>query len=350
MTTQTPTSEPDPATVPSAPVAAGDPVAVAEALADDLLFPAALDTDRADLVPAANLDALAAAGLYGLYAPTALGGFGATPDVGFAVIERIASGCLTTALVWLQHHGLVGNLLQASTHGLDPRLGDLATGTRRAGIVFAGVLPGPPTLTATPVGDGWVLDGQAPWVSGWGRVDVLQVAARGPDDTVVTAVLDDLAQPGLRAVRHRLAAVDASGTVRLGFTGVPVAAADVLHVVAHEPGPAVGRALRVNGSLALGVIRRCATLIGPGPLDDELAQVRQALDETRGEELAEARAAVAALAVRATAALVVHVGSRSIEVDQQAQRLVREAMFLLVFASRPSIRTALTERLLGPSA
>src|SRR5205807_1147801 len=47
----------------------GDPVAVAQQLADELLFPAAVETDRADVLPRELLDALADAGLYGLAAP-----------------------------------------------------------------------------------------------------------------------------------------------------------------------------------------------------------------------------------------------------------------------------------------
>jgi hypothetical protein len=38
-------------------------------------------------------------------------------------------------------------------------------------------------------------------------------------------------------------------------------------------------------------------------------------------------------------------GSRSVTVDQHAQRLAREALFLLVFGSRPGIKSALLRRL-----
>jgi len=110
--------------------------------------------------------------------------------------------------------------------------------------------------------------------------------------------------------------------------------------------------MRVNGSLALGLVRRCVRLLGPGPLDDELAACRERLDDalTAGAAaMAQARAAASELAVRATAALAVRDGSRSITVDQHAQRLAREAVFLLVFGSRPGIKSALLQRL-GASA
>jgi hypothetical protein len=38
-------------------------------------------------------------------------------------------------------------------------------------------------------------------------------------------------------------------------------------------------------------------------------------------------------------------GSRAVTVDQHAQRLAREALFLLVFGSRPGIKSALLRRL-----
>jgi hypothetical protein len=41
-------------------------------------------------------------------------------------------------------------------------------------------------------------------------------------------------------------------------------------------------------------------------------------------------------------------GSQSVTVDQHVQRLAREALFLLVFGSRPGIKTALLRRLGAP--
>ena len=66
-------------------------VDVAQRLADDLLFPRALETDRADSVPSELLDALADAGLYGLAGPAWAGG----ADADFAAVcdatEALAS-------------------------------------------------------------------------------------------------------------------------------------------------------------------------------------------------------------------------------------------------------------------
>ena len=68
----------------------------------------------------------------------------------------------------------------------------------------------------------------------------------------------------------------------------------------------------------------------------------------RPDHLPVARAAACELALRATAALVVGQGSTAILADQDAQRLAREALFLLVFGSRPAIRQSLGGLLTRP--
>jgi hypothetical protein len=106
--------------------------------------------------------------------------------------------------------------------------------------------------------------------------------------------------------------------------------------------------LRVDGSLALGVAGRCGRLLGPGPLDDELAACRERLDDALTADvaaMAQARAAASELTVRATAALAVQTGSTAVSVDAHPQRLAREALFLLVFGLRPAIKGALLRRL-----
>jgi alkylation response protein AidB-like acyl-CoA dehydrogenase len=69
------------------------------------------------------------------------------------------------------------------------------------------------------------------------------------------------------------------------------------------------------------------------------------LDAASSDEMPAARAAASELCWRAAAQLMVATGGRSVLTDQHAQRLAREAMFLLVFGSRPSIKAALLHRL-----
>lgn len=323
----------------------------ARRLADEVLFPDAMRVDRLDAVPAAQLDALAAAGWYGAAAPARAGGLGLDLPALGAVAEEFASGCLATALVWIQHCGVLRRLAAGSPGDW---VRQACQGKLRGGVALTGNIPGPPLLRAEPDGDGWRLDGTAPWVTGWGLVDVLLVVARGPSDSLVMLIMDAADAAGLTVSRYRLSAVDASVTVKLGFDGVVVPAN---RFVSQQPfDPAVNlrpEGLRLNGSLALGVALRCARLMGSAELDGEVAACRARLDDaiTAGTgAMVTARAAASELALRAAAALAVHDGSKSVMTDQHAQRLAREALLLLVFATRPPIKNALLDRFSRPSA
>ncbi len=323
-----------------------DPLDVARAIAEDVLFPAATATDAADLVPVANLDALAAAGFYGIAVPAAYGGFDLDLATQHRVVETLASGCLTTTFVWLQHRNPTRALVATGNEALrDTWLAPLASGERRAGIALVGNRPGPPILRAARARGGLVLEGDAPWVSGWGLVDALLVTAR-EDDTVVSALIDAVGSDDLRAERLRLVGANASGTVTLRFDRHAVPSD---RIVAEEPHATVlerdATGLRMNGSLALGLIERCCRLLGPSRLDDELIAARVALDRATTDGLPAARAGACELALRAATALAVARGSRSILAGDHAERLVREALFLQVFGSRPAIKASLLERL-----
>jgi alkylation response protein AidB-like acyl-CoA dehydrogenase len=315
----------------------------AREIADDIFFPAATETDAADLLPATHLDLLAREGFYGIAGTADAGGLELDPSATSAVVETLASGCLTTTFVWLQHRNPVRAIGGSDTPGLRDRwLAPLCRGERRAGIALAGNRPGPPILRATRITDGGVvLDGEAPWVSGWGLIDVVLVTAR-IDDTVVSVLIDAAAAATLQVARSHLVGANASGTVTLRFRDHLVTAE---RVVGEQPHTDVlardAEGLRLNGSLALGVAARCCRLMGPTAIDDQLIDARRALDDATTDGLPEARAAASDLAMRAAAALTVAHGSRSILIDQHPQRLAREALFLLVFGSRPPIRTEL---------
>jgi alkylation response protein AidB-like acyl-CoA dehydrogenase len=319
----------------------------AEDVADGILFPAAAQVDAADAVPVTHLDALAAAGLYGLGGPTWAGGQDASLATFCDVIEIMAGGCLSTTFVWLQHHGAVGALAASGNEGLRSGwLEPLCRGERRAGIALGGARPGPPLLRARPVEGGYVLDGSAPWVTGWNRVDAVYTLARLPDDRLVAALVPATTSEQLTAQRLSLVAVNPSWTVELVFAGYFVP--DTLVCSVFPQADFLARdadGLRPNGSLALGVAARCCRLIGPSPLDADLVRRRERLDQADAASMPAARAAASQFAFQAAAAAVGAAGSAGILEGQHPQRLAREALFLLVFGSRPAIKESLTELL-----
>jgi alkylation response protein AidB-like acyl-CoA dehydrogenase len=340
-------------------------------IADEVLFPAALDVDRADRIPGTHLDLLATEGFYGVAAPPEAGGLGVeNMAVAADLVQTLASGCLTTAFVWIQHHGCLIATVYSQQPGLTERwLAPLACGDVRAGIAHAGARSGPDQVRLRRAEGGLVLDGTAPWVSGWDMIDVIHVAAVDDEDIVHFLIIDAVASPSLSVTPIDLVAAQASRTVNVRFRNHEVSAdrltgsrpyADWLKAEAS------GSAL--DGFLALGVVDRCRRLRQvPDWLGADAAKCRSDLlsgdsaargSRTRTIVRAEGgsrgsartvpgRAAASELALRAAATLAVDVGSRSVLRTEHAQRLFREAGFLLVFGSRPAIRAALLARLTG---
>lgn len=326
----------------------------AREIADQVLFPAALDVDRSDRVPESHFDLLAAEGFYGV---------AAHEDIDFAemarIVETLASGCLATTFVWLQHHSPVITLVaSAPTPQSTAWLPALAAGERRAGIGMAGIRNPTNPLRVRVADAGYVLTGSVPWVTGWDMIDVLYLAARDDADMVHFLLVDAITSDTVVPVMQELVAAQASRTVNVTFADHYIDGDRLVYTqpyaewLAADSGGSV-----LNGFLALGVVDRCVRLLRAtaSRLDWASAQAdrlvldadaaRDALLTSDAAGTPAARAAASELAWRAAAMLTIGTGARAVLRDDHAQRLVREAAFLLVFGSRPAIRDALLDRL-----
>jgi alkylation response protein AidB-like acyl-CoA dehydrogenase len=186
-------------------------VHLAQRIADDVLFPAAMAVERSDRVPAAHLDLLAAEGFYGVAAPPEVGGVG---PAGFPivadVVAALAGGCLTTAFVWLQHQApLMAVAAVAGERDRAAWLRPLASGTVRAGLAMAR----PDLIHVRPVPGGFRLSGESLWVTGWGLVNVLLVGAVDDRGVLHVFMMDATGSESLIATGSNLLAVQASRTV-----------------------------------------------------------------------------------------------------------------------------------------
>jgi alkylation response protein AidB-like acyl-CoA dehydrogenase len=337
-------------------------VDTARRIADEVLFPIAGEVEARGEVPREHLDLLAAQGFYGLFVTVADDDL---PDA-YRAAEALASGCLSTALVWMQHHLAVRAVASSERPGIrESWLPRLSTGDIRAGAAVGGLRPGPPLLRSRAVDGGHLLDGTAPWVTGWGLVDLVHTAARDDNDVIVWSLIDARATGSLSVTSLDLLAVMASRTVELRFDRHFVPEDRVTGTLPYAQWPERDAAgLRGNGSLALGLADRCLGLINstrtdtaaalaPGlirGLVDELGGCRAALDEATPATLPAARAAASELAMRCATTLVTAVGARAVLAGSPANRLLREAAFLLVFGSRPAIKDELVRRLARPSS
>lgn len=332
-------------------------VDAARTIADSVLFPAALDVDRTGTIPDSHWQALADAGLYGIAAPAALGGPGLQlPDL-IAILENVAGGCLATAFTWVQHHGALASLSASTNTALrDELVPGLIAGRIRAGVAFAGAVPIPPRMNAQRIPDGWRLSGHAPFVSGWGIIDVLQVSAVDADTgDIIAGIVPAGGTPGITDVTAQpLFVADATRTVSLDVDGLVIADERIVSRVTRAEFMANQNfGSRLNGTLPIGVTLRCAQQLDAAGRTDAAAAITADADAVRGRldsglaestMLLQARAEGAALAVRAASAVVANAGGAALLRSSPAQLLARNATFTLVAASRPELKKSLVEQ------
>lgn len=322
----------------------------AQRLTDDVLLPDANDVDAKGTIPGAHFDRLAAAGFYGLTI---------ADDIDFGTIAEVAetlmSGCLATAFVWAQHHTVMRRILASSNVELRERYGpQLRAGSLRAGVTYAGAMSDT-MLIAHKTDAGYRLEGAAPFMTGWGMVDLIGVFARSAesDQELISVLIPATDTATLRARPLPLIAADASRTVSLTFDGVDVPSDMVDGIVTLERFASTAMfGIWLNGSLALGIARRCTAELSDlgidvGPLREEKAAIRRDLDSGLAgtTDVYAARARASQFALNTAAALVAATGSGALLRGATAERLLREATFTLVFGTRPPIRAALLERL-----
>lgn len=352
----------------------GDRYAAAAAeLGAALLAPTAAASD-VDGVPRGHLDALGRAGLLGLGAPHALGGADAPAGVRREVAELLAGACGTTWFCWVQHATPLAALLESDNDRLRATwLSPLAAGEAVAGIAFAHLRrPGPPPVVATRVDGGWRMDGVLDWVTSWSVADVVMIAAQGApphDDRIVFAFLEPADAPGITAGPPlALAAMGGTHTCPVRLDALLVADADVAllrdrddwrrddaHRTANASPASFGITRAAVAELAAAAERRGSAAAAElaATLTDECRAVRRAayrlMDEVAADEALDERLALRAhaleLAVRSTTALVTAGAGGAMRLTDPAQRLAREALFLLVQAQTAPVREATLRRL-----
>ncbi|GAY13627.1 acyl-CoA dehydrogenase family protein [Mycobacterium sp. shizuoka-1] len=330
----------------------------AHEIADTVLFPAALAVDRTGHVPDSHWETLADAGLYGIAAPAEAGGPGLELAQIVEILETLAGGCLATAFTWVQHHGMLAALAASDNRALrDATVADAIAGQIRGGVAYAAAVPVPPRLRAQRLAGGWRLSGHAPFVSGWGIIDVLQISA-GDVETgdIVAGLVNAEVQPGITAVTAQsLFVADASQTVALEVDGLVIPDDRVVSRVSRAEFMAHQNfGSRLNATLPIGLVGRCVRLLqdagataAADALRGEADAIRLRLDAglADGSTLLRARADGCALATRAAGTLVAAHGGPSLLRSDPAQLLARSALFTLVAASRPELKRALINHL-----
>jgi len=152
-------------------------------IAETVFRPNAEAADResptANGVLAANIRLLADRGYFGLAIDTHYGGMGAGDFTRREFTEVIAAACGVTAFTQQQFHaggGFVGGAVNEEMRA--DLLPKFASGELICGVAFSHLRrPGPPIVTATAVDGGYLIDGRAPWVTGWSFIDAFILGA-----------------------------------------------------------------------------------------------------------------------------------------------------------------------------
>lgn len=344
----------------------------AEAFLFDCIKPKAQEIDLDVGALRAALDSMAERGLLGLRVPKEYGGMG-FDDSAFRRFQETCARCSgTLAFLQTQHQSACNFIVKSDNAALkEAMLPKLTTGERKAGIAFSQLRRhGAPMLTAAPERDGFVLQGKAPWLTGWGIFDSCVTAATLPDgDTIF--VYHDLNVPMLHVSEPmRLAAMEVAQTVSAQFTGLHVPQEKVLYT---KPGNWIDENDMVNIALqspfALGcaqagidVMRTAyekkqleAIRSAADKLQEELDRCREevysAMESAKREEEQQvqrslsARAWAIELAGKCAHAAIAASSGAGNSINHPAQRVYREALVFTVSAQTAPIMKATLERL-----
>ncbi len=345
------------------PAPAGSLEATRQVVAERLR-PLTVQIDQEGLYPADVLKDLGVAGAFGQHL-SARGGPG---DMAGAIDAMAAVGeeCLSTSfLMWCQN-ACAWYLEQTENEALRAQLQDDVSTARQLGGTalsnpmkhFAGIEP--LRLFGERVSDGYVLNGQLPWVSNLGSDHVFGAifGIKENEREQRVMALIDCAEPGvtLRQDAH-FTALEGTQTFSVRFTDAFIPDARVL----ADPAEAMVGRIRagfvlLQTGMGIGLVRACLDIMRrsdrtlehvnrylddrPDDLEAELESVVESIRNLAAtpieqssdymRSVLQARADISTLSLRAATSALLHAGARGYLTHSPAQRRLREAHFVAI--------------------
>ena len=333
-------------------------------LCDELSRLADTITDVSDW-PLNSLELCGQRGVYRWFLPEELGGYGWSASDQIRGYLRLSQADLTTTFVITQYMGAVRRIAASgNTAVIEQWLESLASGKQFSTVGISHLTTSRrhlkrPVLRAEESGDGYILDGIAPWVTGASHADLYIVGATLTNSQqILLAVPSTLC--GIKAgPGHELVALSASCTDQVSFDRVHVTRTMLLNgpsenVLKSATGIRTG-GLQTS-TLAVGLAQAAVQFLSSESikrmdLKDAATELRQevgALSErllkmSEGDsdcDTSEIRTAANRLALRSTQAALTAAKGAGFVNGHPVGRWCREALFFLVWSCPQPIAQA----------
>lgn len=204
------------------------------------LSSAAVELEFPDAWPAKQLALCGEAGVFRWFMQRKDGGFGWSEADKIAGYLALSRSCLTTTFVITQRMAAVARIAGSDNRAMrDQWLPSLAAGTRFATVGISHLTTSrrhlaAAVLRAVPRGDGYLLQGYSPWVTGGAHSDALVVGATLDDGREILALVPTELAGVVPSPGASLVALSASATDRVDFHDVEIPAEFVLAGPVHE--------------------------------------------------------------------------------------------------------------------
>lgn len=325
--------------------------------------------DRPDAWPAKQFEEFAQAGVLGWVIPEEYGGQDVSTEPLTRGYMRLTEACLTTTFVLTQRNGACQRLAGSENEELKARLlpafcrGDLFTTVGISHLTTSRQHLAQPAVQARETDTGWIFEGAIPWVTGAKAADYIVTGGTCDDGRQLLVALPTQSEGVTIPSPPELLALNASqtGAVRLEGVEVPrelLIAGPVEDVMKRGAGGGAGSL--TTSALAIGLSAAALDRLEHEtdkrpdlreihqPLSAEWHALRDdLLQALRGEVpenvqlLAESiRRRANSLALRMTQAYLAATKGAGFLGGHTASRLVREAMFFLVWSCPQAVLTA----------
>ena len=320
-----------------------------------------------DAWPAEQLDWLSENDVLRWTVPEQFGGLGLVRRDLATGYEVLGSSCLNTTFVLTQRNAAIARIGLSDNEGLKRRLlSSLCTSEAFATVGISHLTTSrqhlDPAVTANETSEGFELTGTVPWVTGARYASHIVTGATLPDGRQVLLVLDTTTDGVSVGESGKLLALNATHTSSVKLERALVAHSEVLSGPIEgvmRQGKAIGAGSLTTSSLALGhaygalrnleleAERRPDLVETTAPLLSELKSVRDdmyaGIDKTRDDASVSAesvRQRANSLVLRSTQAYLAASKGAGFSKGHPAERLVREAMFFLVWSCPQPVLTA----------